>query len=298
MIRIPLLEGEHPRADRNRQIGMLEVVARAGRRATFRRAARSRSASRSTRPASSRPARTCRCSTRSSNRSSRCATETAPTVDVLSAEFQAERRRLAGTGASARQRQPGRRARLFRIDSEQIEQDVAALLDAARADPDAATTCGRRLLDLRAAIDAVEDALEWPELVAEAEGVTTEAERIVAESGDAEDRRRCADFADAARAAVADHDGRLVRVQLTELRELAVGVLDRSGRLDLLVFEDLKRRRQELADRARGERLLEQGRVAALRRDSPTLRNINLQLRSLLPMPTPPPDPFSTVRRD
>jgi molecular chaperone DnaK len=171
------------------------------------------------------------------------------------------------------------------------------MIDAARADPDAATAAGKRLLDLRAAIDAVEEALEWPELVTEVEGVIDEVERLVAESGDVGDRRRLASLSTAARAAVADHDPRVVRVQLTELTELAVAVLERSGQLDVLIYEDLARRRHELLDRAQGDALLEQARQAVQRRDHTTLRNINTRLRGLLPTPPPPPDPFSTVRR-
>jgi molecular chaperone DnaK len=298
VLRIPFLEGEHPRADRNRQIGRLEVVA-----AQVAREVPDGSEIHVRLEVDTSRLITARAYVplidEEFEHVVQLRTETTPSHDVLSAEFQAERRRFADIRERQRRSDsPIAELNLFRIDSEQIEHDVDALIEAARADPDAATAAGKRLLDLRAAIDAVEEALEWPELVAEAEGVIAEAERIVAESGDAEDRRRCADLAHAARTGVAEHDGRLLRVQVTELKELAVGVLDRSGRLDLLVFEDLKRRRQELVDRARGERLLEQGKVAALRRDFPALRNINLQLRGLLPMPPPPPDPFSTVRRN
>ena len=40
---------------------------------------------------------------------------------------------------------------LGRLEDEQIVQQVEGLLDAARVDPDAANTCGKRILDLRAA---------------------------------------------------------------------------------------------------------------------------------------------------
>src|SRR5580704_6111838 len=39
---------------------------------------------------------------------------------------------------------------------------------ASQDDPDAADKCGKRLLDLKQAVDEAEEALEWPALVAEA----------------------------------------------------------------------------------------------------------------------------------
>jgi molecular chaperone DnaK len=44
--------------------------------------------------------------------------------------------------------------------------------------------------------------------------------------------------------------------------------------------------------------LFEQARRAVELGDHNTLRNINVRLRGLFPVPPPPPDPFSTVRRE
>ena len=298
VLRIPFLEGEHPRADRNRQIGRLEVVAAQIVRAL---------------PEGSEvQIRVDVDTSRLINARAyvplldmefeqvvQLRTETAPAHHVLSDEFRAEQRRLAEVRERERgSDSPVAELNLFRIDSERVEQDVAALVEAARADPDAAIAAGKRLLDLRAAIDAVEEALEWPELVTDVERVLADVDRLVAESGDAEDRRRLATLASGARAAIADHDPRVVRVHLTELTELAIAVLDRSGQLQVLVFEELVRHRDELSDRAAGEALFEQARRAVERGDHNTLRNINVRIRGLLPIPPPPPDPFSTVRQE
>jgi molecular chaperone DnaK len=298
VLRIPFLEGEHPRADRNRQIGRLEVFAA--------------QVARDLPEGSEVQIRIEVDTSRLINARAyiplldlefeqvvQLRTETTPAHDVLRAELQAERARLVGV----RERQRGSDSpvaelSLFRIDSERMEQEVTALVEAASADPDAATAAGKRLLDLRAAIDAVEEALEWPELVATLERTLTEANRLVAGVGDAEDQRRLTTLETGARAAVADRDPRVVRTHLTELTELAIAVLDRSGQLDVLIFEDLVRRQHELRDPTTGAALFEQGRRALQRGDHNTLRNINLRLRGLLPVPPPPPDPFSTVRRD
>jgi molecular chaperone DnaK len=296
MIRIPLLEGEHPRADRNRRIGTIEVVA-----------------SQLTRDVPEGSEIQVRIDVDESRRIVAKAyvplldeefeqvvtlnTETAPPVQVLAAAVQGERQRLA----QVRERQqrtvsPVAEMALFRIDTEQVEQDLISLLDAAHADPDAATTCGRRLLDLRAAIDEVEDALEWPEQVQDAEQLIANTTHLAARIGEPHDQRRVTEAKTGARMAIDGNDPRLLQMHMDELKQLALAMLDRSGQLDILIFDDLERRRADFEDPTLGTTLITEGRRAIARGDRQTLHNINVRLRGLLPVPPPPPDPFSTVR--
>jgi molecular chaperone DnaK len=297
MIRIPLLEGEHPRADRNRRIGTIEVVA-----------------SQLARDVPEGSEIQVRIDVDESRRIVAKAyvplldeefeqvvtlsTETAQSVKELADAVKGEHKRLERVRERQQQTvSPAAEMALFRIDSEQIEQDLVSLLDAAHADPDAATTCGRRLLDLRAAIDEVEDALEWPEQVREAEQIIAVTASLAARIGEPDDKRRVTEAKAGARAAIDGGDPRLLRMHTEELGQVAFAMLDRSGELDILIFEELRRRRADFENPVLGTTLITEGQRAIARDDRQALHNINVRLRGLLPVPPPPPDIISTVLR-
>jgi molecular chaperone DnaK len=186
---------------------------------------------------------------------------------------------------------------LRRIDEEQIVQDVSAMVEAAGVDPDAATTCGKRLLDLKAAIDELEAALEWPQLVQESRDLMPALRDFVMAQGNENHRRSLATGEAAVREAIAAHDANLLRQRLDDLHRLASEVLDDSGELPFLVFEDLKPQQPEMRDPAEAAQLIAAGERAVANRDPATLRAVNHQLVRMLPEPPPPIDPFSTVRK-
>ncbi|WP_067488611.1 Hsp70 family protein [Actinomadura hibisca] len=302
MLRIPLLEGEHRYADRNRRIGRLEVDA-----AQVPRDVPEGSEVDLTLEIDESRLVVARAYVPILDEEFEHAvtlrTETVPEHAELAAEAATEKRRLAGARDRAVESgDPAALAVLDRVDRERIVADVDGLLGASRVDPDAATTCGKRLLDLKAAVDELEDALEWPELVGEVEEMLRFTTELVVHGGTAEHRRTLADTESAVRLAIAAHDADLLRQRGGNLRDLVLDVLEATGQLQQLAFEDLSAMRGEMRDPAEADRLMAEGRLAAGNGDQMRLRQINAQLRDMLPVPPPPPDPFgdrsSTVRRD
>jgi molecular chaperone DnaK len=297
MIRIPVLEGEHTRADRNRRIGRLEVESGRVNRDV---------------PEGSEVEVSIEIDTsrlvvarayvpildEEFEHAINLQTEKAPRANRLGEDARAEFRRLAELKERQFElRNSTAEMLLRRIDEENVVADIESLLDAATVDPDAATTCATRLLDLRAANDEVEDVLEWPELRRMAGNLVSAVTEVVEANGDDSDRRVLPDYVAAVHNAAESHDPDLLRHRMSELRALAQLTLERKGAWQQLIFDDLAQRRQEMANRPRAERLLAEGRRAAENGDFATLNDINRQLADQLPAPPPPPDPFSTVRR-
>ncbi|XVQ09340.1 Hsp70 family protein [Spirillospora sp. CA-255316] len=297
MIRIPVVEGEHHRADRNRQIGRLEVNPEQIRRDV---------------PEGSEVDLTLLIDEsrlvvarayiplldEEFEHAINLQTETAPDPDRLARDVAAEKQRLAQARRRASEfADPRAEQVLARIDNENIVADLDKLVDAARVDPGASITAENRLRDLRAATDEVEDELEWPTLVQEARELVPAVRDIVRERGKASHQAPLEAAEESIQEAIAAHDADLLRQRVAELRQLALRVLDESGDLAFLAFEELRTLQPEMRDQREAEQLMATGRRAVETNDVGTLRQVNAALGELLPSPPPPPDPFSTVRR-
>lgn len=297
IIRIPVFEGEHPRADRNRRIGRLEIEPDQVRRdvpegseidLTMTIDASRLVVARAYVPILDEEF----------EHAINLQTETMPEHAALLQDATSEKRRLAAVRRQAIELDdPPALAVLARIDAEQIVEDIDTMVDAARVDPDAATTCGKRLLDLKAAVDEVEDALEWPRLVQLARDIVPQVRDVVAHRGNGDHQRSLAAGEAAVQEAIAAHDPDLLEQRVEELRMLALRVLDESGDLPYLAFDELRVLVTEMRDPNEASQIVAAGRRAAESGDVGTLRQVNDQLRDMLPTPPPPPDPFSTVQR-
>ncbi|MFV2177179.1 Hsp70 family protein [Actinomadura sp. LOL_016] len=297
MIRIPVVEGEHHRADRNRRIGRLEVDAEQVTRDV---------------PEGSDVELTIAIDEsrlvvargyvpildEEFEHVLNLRTESVPDAADLARDAAAEKRRLAAVRRRVDEFGDARAAAVLdRIDAERTVADLDAEVDAAAVDPDAAAAGSRRLLDLRAAVDEAEDELEWPQLVQEAREAVPVLREIVRERGRPGDQPMLDAAEEAVQEAITAHDADLLRQRVDELRLLAMRVLDESGDLAFIAFNELETLQPEMRDREEAGRLVATGRRAAESGDVDTLRQVNAALGEMLPSPPPPPDPFSTVRR-
>ncbi|WP_225730561.1 MULTISPECIES: Hsp70 family protein [unclassified Nocardia] len=296
LIRIPVLEGEHARGDRNRTIGRLDITADQVERSI---------------PEGSEIEVTLEID------ASRIMvarayipyldaefenvidlhTETLPDAADLRRETEQELARLA----AVRQRHrdignPTSELLLARIDDEQTATDTQQLVEAAAADPDAAVAAQQRLRDLRAAIDEAEDELLWPSLVVRAKELLAYVRRAVDEVRDEIYRRQFDNLEVAVRDAIESRAPDLLRQRTAELSLLWRQILDHTGELPILIFESLARDRNQMIDLRQADDLIEQGNTAVRAGEVTRLRMINARLRQLFAEPPAEPDPFSTIR--
>ncbi|MET9487281.1 Hsp70 family protein [Nocardia sp. NPDC006630] len=295
-IRIPVVEGEHARADRNRTIGCLDITADQIERSV---------------PEGSEIELTLEID------ASRIMvaraylpyldaefenvidlhTETLPDAGDLRRHTEQELRRLEEVRQKhAKVGNPTSGLLLERLEEEKTASDTQQLVAAAATDPDAAVAAEQRLRDLRAAIDEAEDELMWPSLVARAKEMLGYVRPRVDEAGDEVYRREFDQHEVAIRQAIDSRAPDLLRQRTSELLGLWRRLLDRTGELQVIIFERFCADRHTMTDLVLADDLITQGHTAVRANDLPQLRTINTRLRHLMEEPPADPDPFSTIR--
>lgn len=293
VIRIPVMEGENQRADRNHKIGMLEVQAHEVKRNV---------------PAGSDVEVTIEVD------ESRLIRVKAyiPVLDEeyehvvklgyektdpagVKKDFDREKERLNEIRKKAEETHDATaQGVLNRIDRERMVHEVEGSLAAASADSDAGQKAKNRLVDLKIALDQAEDVVEWPILVADAEKLISTSRDAVREHGDSADARSLENHEAEVRKAIQTHDADILRKRVEEMRDFVIRVLDRKGIMQVVWFTDLSNMKDQMRDQAMAEQLISQGQRAMNNNNIDELRAVNRQLAALLPTPPPPPD-ISTV---
>ncbi|QUH04014.1 Hsp70 family protein [Saccharopolyspora erythraea] len=168
----------------------------------------------------------------------------------------------------------------FRADD--VLADVQRLADAAGVDPDAASTCENRLRDAQTALDDIEAALVFPELAAEGRSMVEGARGLIDQSGAARHRTALHNAERAMEAAIASGDRTVLQRQIEVMRDIVREVLRDSGQLAAVIFVG---REGNLADNPdpRVQELLQQGRRALETGDVALLTSVNAQLAKAAP---------------
>ncbi|RJQ63193.1 MAG: Hsp70 family protein [Desulfobacteraceae bacterium] len=172
---------------------------------------------------------------------------------------------------------------LSRIDNQQLIDHVASLIEAAENDPDAVAELDRRLRELAAEIDQVEDSLEWPVLLAQAEESLQNAERVVGEYGKAADQNHLNSLRIELQTAIDTGDPDLLRRHIATIDALFLHVLDQQPGFHVGRFNWLVEKAQSMRDPGLAEQIITQGRRATNNNDVEALKAANRQLLSLLP---------------
>lgn len=288
VIRIPVIEGEYERADRNRLIGYLEIPA------TDPRVRRDI-------PVGSEVEITINID------ASRLvvAKVYVPVVDEwfdeiwkrvrltlevpeLQREFASETERLQVVREKCRRLgEPRAEEALNRIEQENAVDHVGSLLEAAEGDPGAVGECDGKLRDLRAAIDKVEDAMEWPGLVKETKELMAHVSGWVRDGGNADEERRLSELDGELEKALESKEPDLLRTRKDDLWSLGLQVLDRKPEVWVERLEYLAEpaQKSKMQDQSQADLLFAQGRRAIENQDLEAIKAAVRQLWGLLPPP-------------
>lgn len=292
VIRVPFIEGGNPKADRNRRVEVIEIrpddpkVKRDVPLHSDIEVTISLDASRNSKVEVFIPAL-------DEVFPKKFNLYTAPRAsDALRKELMAEISRLAELEDRAHKAGDARaNAVLDQMEREQIVETVQRQVAAAQGDPDAQGEADRRLLDLKALNDSVEDALRWPSIVQEAEERLEDAKEIVEAHGYSDEKSKLKKLEVDIEQSIKAKRIELLQEHLENLRGLAVGVLVRQPDFWVGWLQYLKEQRRQIPDRdqATANRLFAQGDRAIDPLDLDALQAAVRQLIRLLPDDAPPP---------
>ena len=285
-IRLPVIEGEYEKADRNKLIGYLEIPATEITRDL---------------PAGaeieitieidqSRLVRTEAYITMLNTEFEKVLTmkKTIPNAAELRQDVEREKRRLE----EVRQRfyvvgDPKAKPILERIEGERILEDVESSLDAAAADRDAADKAQNRLLELKASVDELEDALEIPTLLADANQIIEWSEEVVNKWGKPDDqgkfRTLLGELKATMEARVKNPEDLSRRID--NLNELRIRILQSRDEWWLDKLARFEENKEEMTNQVLAEQLLTQARRSISNNDIDGVKYACRQLFQLLPVP-------------
>jgi molecular chaperone DnaK len=287
IIRIPVMEGEHLRPDRNNRVGTLEIKATDVKRTV---------------PINSEvevtieidPSRRVRVKAfvliideefediLNMGYEER-------NITVLQEDFDEEKTRLKKLQEKADKIKDDKALEILTvIQKDDIVGDGDRSLAAGHIDSDATESGKRSLKRLKVELDKVEDALEWPLLVNQADALLKTTKDIVDKHGNPGEKINMLKYEEDIRIAIESHDLELLKQRDHMLWNFFLNVLDRTGIGVIFDFEDLKKLKNDMKDKYMAENLINQGLKAITDNNIPGLRLVNKQLRSLLPTPPPP----------
>lgn len=175
-------------------------------------------------------------------------------------------------------------AAIGRIEDEELVDQVDSLAEAAETEREAVTNLDRRVQAFASALDEVEEAVEWPELLEKAEEARASTQRIVDEHGTATHRSQSRVINEQLQRAIDSGDADLLKQATSALEILMFDVLDSQPAFHVARFNWLLERMPDMRDKAQAEQIAAQGRRAINNNDVPALKAANRQLISLLPV--------------
>lgn len=284
---IPLVEGEHPKASRNRLIGEMRVQSR-----EFRRDLRAGAEievriemdeSRELKMTAFVPELDQEFNNVSAGMNSQAASPA-----LLASELAAQKVRLEALseGAETVQSDAANRVRdlLFEIEMQDTIGDIENLIRAAHGEMDAAKTADERLKDLAAKLDQADDWLEWPQLEAKANKELADAREAVERAENRALQSQLVTLEREMQAAIRAHDKETLEARIKDADEIWFQARQGDPNFWIGAFLFAKDKpRAAFSDGFSAQRLIAQGDEALSRREISALRNIVDQLFGLLP---------------
>jgi molecular chaperone DnaK len=170
-----------------------------------------------------------------------------------------------------------------RVEASPLMGEVKASVDAAQSDPEAAAKCEKQLLELKLKLDEVADALEWPALVTEVRDWLKHLDSVVDQHGSKAQRDKAVQLHGQTQDLVAKRHMDRLRKKLEQIQQLFWELVSAQPGFWVDQFRWLETQKHRVSDPSRAMRLLDQGRQCIDKNNVIGLQNIVSQLWDLLP---------------
>jgi len=206
------------------------------------------------------------------------------TVDELQENFNREKKRFEEACQKARHvSNPEAEKVLERIEQEQITEEVQSLSEASEGDLCAAPQFQNRLVELREAIDDVENAIEWPVLIQEAERTLVDTRQFVNASGEPDEKTNLRMLEDDMQKVIDSGDPELLRRHIEKIESVGIQVALRRPEIWISWLEYCEGRKSSMENISQAEQLFDQARRAINNDEIESLKAAVRQLLGLLP---------------
>jgi molecular chaperone DnaK len=207
-----------------------------------------------------------------------------PNTDKLKKDYEAEMKRFrevkskaVATGADTAEKV------VEEMEASPLREEVKETLAAAKADPAAALLCEKRLLELKIKLDEAADALEWPVLVSEAGDWVRWVQEVANEHGTDKQKQRAKELASKIEEIIGQKKADRLRKQIEQITSLYFGIIMAQPDWWVYQFREAEKQQDNMTDQNRAARLFNQGRECVDKNNVTGLQNIVRQLWELLP---------------
>ncbi len=172
---------------------------------------------------------------------------------------------------------------LTKMEQEQIIEEVESLLEASEGDPGAVPQFQNRLNDLKEANDEVEDAIEWPSLIQQAEHMLEDTRQLVNAFGEPDEKTNLRMLEDNMQKVIDSGDPDLLRRHIEKIEAVGMQIILRDSGTWIKWLEYCESRKSSMENISQAEQLFDQARRAINNDDIEGLKAAVRQLLGFLP---------------
>lgn len=197
-------------------------------------------------------------------------------AEGLQKELQQEQKRLSALSKNADDSEE-------MVSAEDEMEELEDIVDAASDDSVSAKKAEARLLEMKIALDKIEGGALMPSLVKEAHEALDELDGLIAAHGDADQRSRAGRLRDEVDELSGNNNADRLRKKIEQIADLHREVLFAQPAFWVAMFEHTVEQKPQMRDQALAGRLIDQGRQCIDHGNVQGLRTAVAQLMDLLP---------------